>query len=197
MAYNFTVTVKNTGGTTLESLVVGDYGLNSMLIYSCPDINGYVYRNGRNESNGQRTGAYNYTLYNLAPGETAYVKFIFLIYTDRTESKGMLYNYAYAYYPKQGINKTNSTQFTIYTYTINKTAKVLYDPNLRNPYGVGAMETKWMAVNFTAEVKNTGPSTIPSLIVSDYGFNQQLLYSYYKVSGAARCIRGKPRNNHL
>ena len=193
MAYNFTVTVKNTGGTTLESLVVGDYGLNSMLIYSCPDINGYVYRNGRNESNGQRTGAYNYTLYNLAPGETAYVKFIFLIYTDRSESKGMLYNYAYAYYPKQGINKTNSTQFTIYTYTINKTAKVLYDPNLRNPYGVGAMETKWMAVNFTAEVKNTGPSTIPSLIVSDYGFNQQLLYSY----SACPEIRGYVyRNGH-
>ena len=173
MAYNFTVTVKNTGGTTLESLVVGDYGLNSMLIYSCPDINGYVYRNGRNESNGQRTGAYNYTLYNLAPGETAYVKFIFLIYTDRSDSKGMLYNYAYAYYPKQGINKTNSTQFTIYTYTINKTAKVLYDDYTSS--GVGVYGTNWMAVNFTATVRNTGPNTIPTLIVSDYGFNSNLL----------------------
>lgn len=184
MAYNFTVTVKNTGRTTLETLVVGDFGLDAMAIYACPEINGYIYRNGRNVSNGLRTGVYNYTLEDLAPGETAYVKFIFLIYTDRPQSSGLLNNSAYAYYPNQGINKTNSTLFSVYAYTINKTAKVLYD-NFTFA-GVGVYGTNWMAVNFTATVRNTGPNTIPTLLVSDYGFNRELLYlssTCYSING--------------
>lgn len=174
LAYNFTVTVKNTGNTTLESLVVGDFGIED-ITHGVPKIEGYIYRNGVNETNGERTGYFNYTLSDLAPGEIAYVKFVVLIYTDRPSASGILNNSAFAYYPNQEINKTNSTNFTIYRYTINKTAKVLYGDYTR--YGVGVMNTNWMAVNFTAVVRNTGPSTIPSLIVTDYGFNQQLLYS--------------------
>ena len=175
IAYNFTVTVKNTGAKTLESLVVGDYGIDSSIVHSVPEIKGYIYRDGINESNGNRTGPNEYTLYNLAPGETAYVKFVILIYTDRQAASGVLTNYAYAYYPNEKMNKTNSTQFKVYAYTINKTANVLYN---YTDDGVGAYGTNWMAVNFTAVVKNTGPSTIPTLIVGDYGFDRQYFYSY-------------------
>ena len=87
MAYNFTVTVKNTGSRTLESLVVGDYGIES-IVSGVPEIIGYVYRNGVNQSNGGRSGYLNYTLYNLAPGETAYVKFVVLLYKDRPAASG-------------------------------------------------------------------------------------------------------------